>query len=124
MIPANAIDETVAFYERLQRTSCHMRFVFPHKHLEVAGVGNILVIAGDDEALEPFRSTGASIVVDDIRWYATYLAEAGAEIVEAPFPVSVGSEMRVRHADGLLVNYVEHRPGPIDDSLTSMQDIQ
>jgi hypothetical protein len=35
------------------------------------------------------------------------LAVLGADIVEPPKPVPTGSNMRVRHQDGTLVEYVE-----------------
>ena len=35
-------------------------------------------------------------------------AALGAAIVEPPKPVPTGSNMRVRHPDGTLVEYVEH----------------
>jgi hypothetical protein len=36
------------------------------------------------------------------------LAVLGADIVEPPKPGPTGSNMRVRHQDGTLVEYVEH----------------
>jgi len=39
---------------------------------------------------------------------------AGAEIVQQRWDTPVGGGVRLRHPDGLLVEYVEHRPGPFD----------
>lgn len=38
----------------------------------------------------------------------------GASIVATPFSAPTGRGARIRHVDGLLVEYLEHRPSPDD----------
>jgi len=38
----------------------------------------------------------------------------GAEIVQERWDSPPGAGTRLRHPDGMLVEYVEHRPGPDD----------
>ncbi|WP_425465393.1 hypothetical protein [Nonomuraea mesophila] len=72
---------TIAFYERLQRTTADARFAFAAAGLELATVGAFLIIAGDDSAVRPFRSTVRTLLVDDVLPYHERLTAEGAEIV-------------------------------------------
>lgn len=40
--------------------------------------------------------------------------DSGARIVHQRWAAPPGAGIRLRHADGLLVEYVEHRPSPDD----------
>jgi hypothetical protein len=46
--------------------------------------------------------------LDSLAEWRRELTALGAEIVEPPKRVPTGSNMRVRHPDGALVEYVEH----------------
>ena len=85
-----------------------MRFEIPQIGLELAQVGDILLIAGSDEALKPFRSTQATMLVDSLDEFKTYLEKKGAEIIRGPNTVPTGMNMTVRHPDGSIIEYVEH----------------
>ncbi len=85
-----------------------MRFEIPHIGLELAQVGDILLIAGSEEALKPFRNTQATMLVDSLDEFKVYLEEKGAEIIRGPDKVPTGRNMTVRHPDGSVIEYVEH----------------
>ena len=85
-----------------------MRFKIPQIGLELAQIENILLIAGSDEALKPFRSTQATFLVDSLDEFKAYLKEKGAEIVRGPNKVPTGRNMTVKHPDGSVIEYVEH----------------
>lgn len=104
----NDLNPSIEFYEELLGTAAPMRFEIPQIGLELAQVGDILLIAGSDEALKPFRSTQATMLVDSLDEFKTYLEEKGAEIIRGPNTVPTGRNMAVRHPDGSIIEYVEH----------------
>jgi catechol 2,3-dioxygenase-like lactoylglutathione lyase family enzyme len=102
------LNSALDFYEDLLGTPAAMRFEIPQIGLELAQVGDILLIAGSDEALKPFRSTQATFLVDSLDEFRAYLEEKGAEIIRGPDKVPTGRNMTVRHPDGSVIEYVEH----------------
>lgn len=108
-LPLDRIDEAVAFHEALIGQKARLRFNYPEYNLKLAQVASILFIAGTPESLAPFIATHATFLVDDIQSYAHHLPSVGAEVLEAPKAVPTGWNMLVRHPDGMLVEYVEHR---------------
>jgi len=85
-----------------------MRFEYEEKKLELASVGSFLLIAGGEEGLRPFKDTSVTCLVDSIDEYYSFLKTQGSEILEDPKVVPTGKNMRVKHNDGLIVEYVEH----------------
>ncbi|MEV0646191.1 hypothetical protein AB0I28_13100 [Phytomonospora sp. NPDC050363] len=77
--------------------------------LELAGLGGLLLIAGDGEALAPFRSTHATAVVDDLDAARRILEAHGAELLEEPFDAPNGRGFTARQPGGAIVEYVEWR---------------
>ncbi|MGR6917510.1 VOC family protein [[Actinomadura] parvosata] len=106
------LDGSIDFYERLQGVRADARFAFPAAALELATVGAFLIIAGDAEAVRPFRDTVGTLLVDDVRPYYERLVAEGAEIVFPLQEVPTGAGFNVRHPDGTVVEYVHHRPTP------------
>ncbi len=104
------LEGSVAFYERLLGTECDMRMPYPEKNLALAAVGSFLVIEGTEEALQPFRETTGTLLVDDVEPYLRRLRDGGAEIIHPPVDVPSGRSFTARHPDGTLVEYVHHRP--------------
>ena len=104
----NDIESTIQFYENLTGVKTGLRFSMPATGLELAGVGEVLVIAGTDEALTPFRQTNATFLVDSLEEYHRFLTENGATVLSPPKQVPTGMNMTVRHPDGLVIEYVEH----------------
>jgi predicted enzyme related to lactoylglutathione lyase len=104
----NDLNQVLEFYEELLDTPVAMRFKMQQIGLELAQVGNILLIAGSDEALKPFRSTQATFLVDSLDEFKAYLEEKGAKIIRGPNKVPTGRNMTVRHSDGSVIEYVEH----------------
>ena len=102
------IDRAVSFYENLFGQKCKLRFKYPEKGLELASVGSFLLISGSTNHLKPFRDTKVTLLVDSIDDLKEFLQEQGATILEEPKSVPTGRNMRVKHIDGLVVEYVEH----------------
>ncbi|MEY9860118.1 putative enzyme related to lactoylglutathione lyase [Catenulispora sp. GAS73] len=82
------------------------RFSMPNG-LELAAVGRVLVVAGDEQTLEPFRATVATLIVDDLDECLRRLSETGAQIVRGPQEVPTGRNLTARLAGGVQIEYVE-----------------
>ena len=105
----NDLENTLRFYERLTGKPAALRFALPAAGLELAQVGDLLIIAGKDAALQPVRATNATFLVDSVEEYLQFLIANGGTILRSPQEVPTGINMTVRHPDGLIVEYVEHR---------------
>lgn len=100
---------TINFYEQLFNQQCHLRFKYPEYHLELAAVGSVLIIAGNEQNRKPFETTQITYRVDDIEEFKEFLLDNGAEIIKEPQTVPTGINMRIRHPDGTIAEYVEHK---------------
>ena len=86
-----------------------MRFKHPQADLELVQVGNILIISGSDESLKSIRDTQATFLVDSIIEFKDFLLNNGAIVIRDLKKVPTGMNMTVKHLDGTIVEYVEHR---------------
>jgi hypothetical protein len=107
-IYVNEINSAIEFYENLTNDKCVNRCEYKQVGLELARINNLLIIAGSDEALKPFRSTSATILVDSIKEYKAFLIDNGAEILNDIQSVPTGYNMTVKHKDGNIFEYDEH----------------
>jgi len=103
------LNEVVNFYENIFDTKTSMRFSISQINLELAQVGDVLIIAGTEDALKPFIDTRATFLVDSVNDFRKYLNQNGAIIIREPKEVPTGINMTVKHADGSIIEYVEHR---------------
>ncbi len=102
------LDKAVAFYEKLFGERCDMHFKYAEAGLELASIGSVLLIAGTEDRLRTFRQTKATFLVDSLDEFRIWLLEAGAVILDEPKGVPTGRNIRVRHPDGAVIEYVEH----------------
>ena len=105
----NDIDKAIKFYEKVLNEKCSSRFKYSEANLELARIGNILIISGSNEALKPFKNTQATFLVDSIIDYKDFLLNDGAEVIVDIKDVPTGMNMTVKHLDGTIVEYVEHK---------------
>jgi len=106
--PAVSAAGSLHFYENIFGEKCRLRFKYADAGLELANVGSILLIAGSDEALFPFKTTQATFLVDSLNDFKDKLVQYRAVILEEPKKVPTGANMRVKHPDGTVIEYVEH----------------
>jgi len=106
------MEPAILFYEKLAGTKTQSRFAMPSAGLEFAVTGDVLIICGTDQALLPFRETNATFLVDSLEEYHRFLISSGGTVLRPPQPVPTGINMTVRHLDGLVAEYVEHRHRP------------
>jgi hypothetical protein len=86
-----------------------MRLKYTEANLELAQIGDILIIAGSEEALKPVRDTKVTFLVDSIVEFRDFLLNNGAVILRDIKEVPTGMNMTVKHLDGTIAEYVEHR---------------
>ncbi|KQS02205.1 glyoxalase [Sphingomonas sp. Leaf357] len=110
-------DDAVSFYEELFEQPARLRFDYPEHDLKLAQIASLLLIGGPQESLARFAATEATFLVDDIAGWEEQLRTLGAVILEPIKTVPTGRNMLVRHRDGMLVEYVEHRDKHPDDHL-------
>ncbi|MCD8031555.1 MAG: VOC family protein [Bacteroides sp.] len=101
------IEESIQLYENLLSTKCSLRFQYEETGLEIAQVGNVLILAGSEEALKPFRETKATFIVNSIEEFKNYLIEKGSVMIRDIKEVPTGKNMTVKHCDGTMIEYVE-----------------
>jgi predicted enzyme related to lactoylglutathione lyase len=107
-MPKSELDGALQFYEAVFGQPPRLRFHYERYDLEIAQIGAILIVSGSEENLLPFRSTSATFMVEDLDDWHNELLRLGAVIIDAPKSVPTGRNMRVRHPDGMIAEYVEH----------------
>lgn len=101
------LEASVSFYESLFGERCHLRATYPGD-IEAVQVGPLLLMAGPDQALEPFRATQANFLVDSLNEWKDFLEKRGATFIEEPHQAPTGPEMRVKHPDGIAIKYIQY----------------
>jgi len=101
------LEASVTFYEALFGERSSLRESYPEAGIEAAQVGSLLLLAGSDHALEPFKATQANFLVDSLSEWKDFLLENGAALLEEPKQAPTGMERRVKHPDGTQVKYVQ-----------------
>jgi len=108
----DALDDTVVFYKVLLNGQETLRFAYPEAGLTLAAVSSprlsVLVIAGEAGRRRPFEVTALTIKASALEEFVTVLRAGGAEQLEPIQKTPVGRKTRFRHADGLVVEYVDH----------------
>jgi len=114
-VEADALERTIQFYISLLQGEVSLRFADPNTGLELAAVTSphlsVLIIAGPPDRRAPFEATRLTIKVDRLEPTIAVLTGSGAEQLEPIQATPVGRKTRFRHADGLIVEYVDHDAG-------------
>ncbi len=105
--------------EESLRVLCKLHVGEPHLRLrfdpwELVGIGDVLVVAGTDDALAPIRGSLGPWIVTDIDETRKVLIDSGAEIIREIASVPTGRMMYARHPDGAVVEYVQWTPELIE----------
>jgi predicted enzyme related to lactoylglutathione lyase len=103
------LERSVKFYGELLKTEVASRFKMPAEGLELAVLSDILIIGGTEAALKPFRTTGATFLVDSVVEFKKYLLDKGCTIIRDIAKVPTGFNLTLKHPDGTIIEYVEHR---------------
>jgi len=114
LVDVAELDQQIAFYERLLGVPADLRMPIPDfGGLELAAVGNLLLI-GSARPFTPIqRQTAFSLIVPSLRAQLERLRSfGGTTVLEPPERILPGSRARVRLPDGQIAELVEHRPQP------------
>jgi predicted enzyme related to lactoylglutathione lyase len=102
--------ETVRFYEQLSRTRLDMDIELPEAGLHVVAVGPFLILELEAERHAQAAQTSITVLNADLDTAVQRQVAAGAEIVQERWEAPVGAGVRLRHPDGVVAEYLEHRP--------------
>jgi len=106
---AAALDEVLPALSAVTGQPVGLRFAMPNG-LQLAAVGNILVVAGAEDVLAPFRATQATLIVDDLQECQAVLSAEGARVIRGPQQVPTGRNLTAILAGGTQLEFVEWSP--------------
>jgi predicted enzyme related to lactoylglutathione lyase len=106
------LDERIAFYEQALGVRCDSRTPIPEAGLELATVGNLLLIGNPRPPGEVARATAFTLLVASVADYVASLEGTGTEVTEPVSTAPSGSRSRVRFPDGTLAEIIDARPLP------------
>ncbi|MCX8278908.1 hypothetical protein OSJ77_01735 [Phyllobacterium sp. 0TCS1.6C] len=111
-VDPDAIDRTIDFYRSLLSGEVSLRFTDPGTELELAAVTSktlsVLIVAGLPDRRAPFEATRLTIKVDRLETAIAILLNNGGQQLEPVQKTPVGRKTRFKHADGTIVEYVDH----------------
>ncbi|MFD7907313.1 VOC family protein [Kitasatospora sp. NPDC059747] len=102
------MDSALAVLVELVEEPAHLRFAFGE--VEIAAIGDFLVIAGSPEATARLPRASTTVVVSDLTAVEALLTARGATLTHGPERSLTGSYLYARHADGAEVEYVQWKP--------------
>jgi hypothetical protein len=105
---ADEVDASLALLRELTGAEPDLRFAFGS--IELAAIGDFLVIAGPPAERACYAHASATVVVDDLDALTRVLAAAGAEITAPEAAGPTGRFLYARHRGGAEVEYVEWTP--------------
>lgn len=112
-----ALLDTVRFYENLMSETLDMDLDIPESGLHVVAVGPFLVLEMDKGQLdraEQAAQTHITVLAANLDETVAQRVAAGAQIAQPRWDAPPGPGIRLRHPDGHLVEYLEHRPSLYD----------
>lgn len=86
---------------------------------EIVALGDLLLMAGSEEALAPIRDLLGPLIVDDLAATQQLLEEEGAVITKAAEPGPTGTLLFARHPDGTHMEYIEWHPELVQKIISS-----
>jgi len=104
------LDEQIAFYERALGVACDARTPIPDAGIDLAMVGNLLLIGNPRQPGEIALATAFTLLVPSVSAYLSGLEVTGTEVIEPVSTGPSGSRTRVRYADGTLAEVLDFRP--------------
>ncbi|WP_103502516.1 MULTISPECIES: glyoxalase [Streptomyces] len=105
---ADDLSATLPLLERL--TGQHPDLQFAFDEIEIAAIGDFLVIAGPAEERARYAHATATVIVSDLDQTRLALDEAGAEITTQEATSTTGRFLYARHRGGVEAEYVEWKP--------------
>jgi predicted enzyme related to lactoylglutathione lyase len=111
------LKRSVRFYEALSQVDLDIDREIPEADLHVVGVGAFLILDMDPEKLdriEQAKQTLVTVLAPDLEEAVKASVQEGSVVVQERWQSPPGPGYRLRHPDGRLVEYLEHRPSADD----------
>ncbi|WP_043614197.1 VOC family protein [Nonomuraea candida] len=105
---ADEMDTSLTLLRELTGAEPDLRFAFDS--VELAAIGDFLVIAGPPAERARYSHASATVIVDDLDTLIETLGTAGAEITTPVSVSATGRFLYARHQGGAEVEYVEWVP--------------
>ncbi|MGW2021802.1 VOC family protein [Streptomyces decoyicus] len=102
------LDRALPLLTELTGAEPDLRLAF--HSVELAAIGDFLVIAGPAEERAKYAHASATVVVEDLDALALTLKTANATVTTPTTSGPTGRFLYARHADGAEVEYVEWTP--------------
>ncbi|SCL29956.1 hypothetical protein GA0074692_2831 [Micromonospora pallida] len=102
------LDASLPLLRTLVGAEPDLRFAFDA--IELAAVGDFLVIAGPPEERSRYGHASATVIVDDLDAVVARLVASGGEVTTPEATSATGRYLYARHAGGAEVEYVEWVP--------------
>ncbi|MEV5126950.1 VOC family protein [Streptomyces decoyicus] len=102
------LDRALPLLAELTGAEPDLRLAF--HSVELAAIGDFLVIAGPAEERAKYAHASATVVVEDLDALALTLKAANATVTTPTTSGPTGRFLYARHADGAEVEYVEWTP--------------
>lgn len=115
----NDAEAAAATFTHLYGREPHLRFRFGE--WDLIGIGDTLIVGGTDEALAPIRNSHGPYVVDDLVATQAILEQHGATITQPISEAPTGRMLYARHADRMIVEYVEWTPELVETLIRGPQ---
>ncbi len=111
------LTQTVTFYRGLSAGRLEMDMDIPESGLHVVGIGAFLILELDLSEHADAADTQVTVLVPHLDEAVAARVADGAVIVQNRWAGPAGPGTRLRHPDGLVVEYLEHRPSEHDADL-------
>ncbi|MDT0443102.1 VOC family protein [Streptomyces johnsoniae] len=102
------LDRALPLLHKLTGTAPDLRLAFGT--VELAAIGDFLVIAGPAAERAKYAHASATVVVEDLDEVAATLTSDGADLTTPVTKGPTGRFLYARHADGAEIEYVEWTP--------------
>jgi hypothetical protein len=96
------IDEGIAIFQRFPGEQPRLRFSHS-SGLELALVGEILVLAGPAQVLDAFRATQVTVIVDDLDAALQRARSHDGSVLRGPATQPTGRNATVSYSSGAIV---------------------
>ncbi|MFI7097383.1 VOC family protein [Streptomyces lydicus] len=102
------LDRALPLLEQLTGAQVDLRLTF--HAVELAVIGDFLVIAGPADERAKYAHASATVLVEDLDDLQTTLRAAGATVTTPATAGPTGRFLYARHVDGAEIEYVEWTP--------------
>ncbi|GAA2712521.1 VOC family protein [Micromonospora olivasterospora] len=109
---ADDLDASLPLLRTLVDAEPDLRFAFGA--IELAAIGDFLVIAGPAEERARYGHASATVIVDDLDAVVDEVTAEGGEVTTPEATSPTGRYVYVRHAGGAEIEYVEWMPELVD----------